>query len=606
MAYDDLHAFVARLEAAGELVRITTPVSAHLEITEIADRVSKGPAGRNKALLFENVEGSAMPVLINAYGSARRMAWALGVDDLEDLRRNLAAVIDPRLPRGLRAMAGRGLGLLGALRSIGLGPKRVRQGKARCQQVIITDNPSLDMLPIPTCWPEDGGPFITLPQVITRDPATGQRNVGMYRLQKVDERTLMMHWQRHKGGAEHEREARAMNLPRIPVAVALGGDPAAMWCGSAPLPPGIDEYLLAGWLRGKPVPFVKCITQNLEVPADAEIVIEGYLDPNDQRPEGPFGDHTGFYTPQDLFPAMHITAITHRRDPIFPTTVVGKPPMEDAWMGKATERLFLPLMQLFMGEILDVNMPAEGVFHNLVIVSLKPRFPGHAQKVMYGLWGLGLMMLAKGLVVVDGDVNVHDLDAVASAVLNNVDWQRDATVVDGAVDQLDHSAIFDSYGGKIGVDATRKPDRAQPALSRTLDRAGLDRLAGVHAWTTVKDGVLIAAIDKTHLPIADAYEALWTLAPGYNLVLLDESVDVHNLSDVAWRTLGNVDWRRDILIQKGGIDHFAKGATPACVGIDATSKGPRDGHPRGWPVEIEMSAEIKQRVDEKWAAYGID
>lgn len=606
MAYHDLHAFVARLEAAGELVRISTPVSPHLEITEITDRVSKGPAGRNKALLFENVEGSSMPVLINAYGSPRRMAWALGVDDLEDLRRNLAKLIDPRLPKGKRAMAARGLGLLGALRSVGLGPKRVRQGKALCQQVIITENPSLDRLPILTCWPGDGGPFITLPQVITRDPATGQRNVGMYRLQKVDERTLMMHWQRHKGGADHEREARALQKPRIPVAVALGGDPAEMWCGSAPLPPGIDEYLLAGWLRGKPVSLVKCITQNLEVPADAEIVIEGYLDPNEQRPEGPFGDHTGFYTPQDLFPVMHVTAITHRRDPIYPTTIVGKPPMEDYWMGKATERLFLPLMQLFLGEIVDVNMPAEGVFHNLVIVSIKPRFPGHAQKVMYGLWGLGLMMLAKGFIIVDADVNVHDLDAVAEAVLRNADWKRDATVVDGPVDQLDHSAIRDSYGGKIGVDATRKPDRAPVEAGDRLDRTGLDRLPGVRAWTAVKDGVLIAAIDKTHLPVAEAYEALWALAPGYNLVLLDESVDVHNLSDVAWRALGNVDWRRDILIQNGGIDHFAAPGVPSCIGIDATAKGPRDGHPRGWPDEIVMSDEVKRLVDEKWAQYGID
>jgi len=606
MAYDDLHAFVSRLEAAGELVRITTPVSPHLEITEIADRVSKGPAARNKALLFENVEGSSMPVLINAYGSARRMAWALGVDDLEDLHHNLAKLIDPRLPKGMRAMAGRGWDLLGALRSIGLGPKRVRQGKARCQQVINAHNPSLDTLPIPTCWPEDGGPYITLPQVITRDPATGQRNVGMYRLQKVDDRTLMMHWQRHKGGADHEREARAMKLPRIPVAVALGGDPAAMWCGSAPLPPGIDEYLLAGWLRGKPVPFVKCITQNLEVPADAEIVIEGYLDPNDQRPEGPFGDHTGFYTPQDTFPTMHVTCITHARNPIYPTTVVGKPPMEDYWMGKATERLFLPLMQLFMGEIVDVNMPAEGVFHNLVIVSMKPRFPGHPQKIMYGLWGLGLMMLAKGFVIVDEDVNVHDLDTVAEAVLQNVDWRRDATVVDGAVDQLDHSAIRDSYGGKIGVDATRKPDRKPPTPHEPLDRAGLDRVPGLRAWNTVKDGVLIAAIDKTHLPPAEAYETLWALAPGYNLVLLDAGNDVHNLSDVAWRALGNVDWRRDILIQNGGIDHFATDDGRACIGIDATTKDARDGHPRGWPVEIEMSDAIKQLVDEKWAQYGID
>jgi len=604
MAYADLRAFITRLETEGELVRITAPVSPHLEITEITDRVSKGPAAQNKALLFENVEGSTMPVLINAYGSARRMALALGVDELEDLRRNLGKLIDLRLPQDLRGMAGRGIDLLGALRSVGLGPSRVRQGKAPCQEVIITDDPSLDLLPIPTCWPEDGGPYITLPQVITRDPVTGARNVGMYRLQKYDSRTLGMHWQRHKGGAEHEREARAVQKDRIPCAIALGGDPAQTWCGSAPLPPNIDEYLLAGWLRGQPVPFVKCITQDIEAPANAEIVIEGYVDPNEHRLEGPFGDHTGFYTPPDPFPVFHVTAITHKRGAIYPTTVVGKPPMEDYWMGKATERLFLPLMQLFQGEIADVNMPAEGVFHNLVVVGLKPRFPGHAQKVMYGLWGLGLMMLSKGFVVVDADVNVHDLDAVAAAVLANVDWRRDVTVIDGPVDQLDHSAIRDSYGGKIGVDATRKPDRAPVEIAPPPAEA-ITAAVG-ESWHSPRDGVVLVAVDKAQRPVREVFDAIWDAAPEVNIVALDSFVDVQNLSDAAWRALGNVDWRRDIVIRGGPIDHFAGDDGPrGQIGIDATIKTAEDGHPRGWPVEIVMSEEVRRRVDEKWPEYGI-
>ncbi len=605
MAYADLREFVQRLEAEGELVRITTPVSAHLEITEITDRVSKGPAARNKALLFEHVEGSTMPVLINAFGSARRMALALGVDDLETVRHRLAKLIDLRLPSGLGGMVGRGTELLGALRSLGLGPKTVRN--APCQEVVITENPSLDLLPIPTCWPHDGGPYITLPQVITRDPLTGARNVGMYRLQKFDGQTLAMHWQRHKGGAEHEREAREAQKPRIPVAVVLGGDPAQMWCASAPLPPNIDEYLLAAWLRGKPVPFVKCVSQDLEVPANAEIVIEGYLDPNEHRMEGPFGDHTGFYTPPDLFPVMHVTAITHRANPIYPTTVVGKPPMEDYWMGKATERLFLPLMQLFMGEIRDVNMPAEGVFHNLVIVSIKPRFPGHAQKIMYGLWGLGLMMLAKGFVIVDEDVDVHDLDAVTEAVLHNVDWRRDVTVVDGAVDQLDHSAIRDSYGGKAGVDATRKPDRTPP-VREPVPAEAAERITALLGtpWTTYRDAVLVAALDRAR-PVRDVLRALWEIVPDYSLVAVDANVDVCDVRDVAWRVLGNVDWRRDMQVSGGGIDHFADDDGPrGQIALDATTKGPAEGHPRGWPEEIEMSAEIVQRVNERWASYGID
>ncbi len=603
MAYADLRDFLARLEAEGELVRISVPVSAHLEITEITDRVSKGPAAGNKALLFENVAGSAMPVLINAFGSPRRMALALGADDLEDLRHRLGKLIDPRLPQGMGAMVKRGSEMLAALRSIGLGPSRVH--RAPCQEVVITEDPSLDLLPILTCWPEDGGPYITLPQVITRDPVSGARNVGMYRLQKFDGRTLGMHWQRHKGGADHEREARAHQQERIPCAIALGGDPAQMWCSSAPLPPGIDEYLLASWLRGKPVPFVKCITQDIEAPANAEIVIEGYVDLSDRRGEGPFGDHTGFYTPPDYFPVFHVTAITHKRGAVYPATVVGKPPMEDYWMGKATERLFLPLLQLFQGEIADYAMPAEGVFHNLIIASLAPRYPGHAQKVMYGIWSIGLMMLSKAVIIVDADVNVHDPAAVAEAVLGNVDWRRDITLVDGPVDQLDHSAIQDSYGGKIGVDATRKPQRPPAPPPAPLPAAALTALLG-NRWHSPHPGLLLIGVDKAERPVREMFEAIWALVPEASIVALDSFVDVRRLPEVAWRALGNVDWRRDIVVRGGPVDHFAGDGLRGQIGVDATTKGADDGHPRGWPQEIAMSEEIVRLVDEKWASYGIE
>lgn len=487
MAFRDLRDFIRELDRRGELVRVQTPVDPELEITEITDRVSKAPAAQNKALLFESVKSSNMPVLINAFGSAARMALALNVNDLEQLHHDLARTIDLKLPQGMGAAIDRGRDLWGVLKSIGLGPKIVKT--APVQDVVVTGPPLLSKLPILKCWPLDGGKYITLPQVITRDPVTNVRNVGMYRLQVKDDRTLMMHWQRHKGGAEHERVARDAHQPRIPCAIALGGDPASMWSASAPLPPNIDEYLLAGYLRGRPVEFVKCVSQPIEAPANAEIVIEGYVDPNEHELEGPFGDHTGFYTPADRFPIFHVTAITHRADAIYPTTIVGKPPMEDYWMGKATERLFLPLLRLFLGEVVDYNMPAEGVFHNLVIVSIKKRFPGHPQKVMFGIWGLGLMMLTKAIVVVDEHVNVHDLREVAWRVLGNVDWRRDVTIVEGAVDQLDHSAVRDSFGGKIG--------------------------------------------------------------------------------------------------------------------IDATAKGPLDGHPRGWPTEIEMDPAIKALVDRRWKEYGL-
>jgi 4-hydroxy-3-polyprenylbenzoate decarboxylase len=473
MAFHSLQEFVARLEERGQLKRISAPVSAELEITEITDRVSKGLPGGNVALLFENVRGHDLPVLINAYGSAQRMAWALGVNNLDELGHRLSELLEPRLPQGLGDAVDRAAGLWGALRSVGLRPRLIKD--APCQEIVHTADSSLNMLPILKCWPKDGGRYITLPQVITRDPATHIRNVGMYRLQQTGSRTLAMHWQRHKGGAEHERVAREQKKETIPAAIALGGDPAQTWCASAPLPPDIDEYLLAGWLRGSPVQFVRAITQPIEVPAEADIVIEGYVDPNEHKPEGPFGDHTGFYTPVELFPVFYVTAITRRRDAIYPATVVGRPPMEDYWMGKATERLFLPLIRLFQSEIVDINMPAEGVFHNMVIVGVKKRFPGHPRKVMYGLWGLGLMMLSKAIVVVDHDVNVHDLSEVAWRVLGNVDWQRDVVIVEGPVDDLDHSAVRPALGGKIGIDATAKgPEdghpRGWPEEIRMLDQ----------------------------------------------------------------------------------------------------------------------------------------
>ncbi len=603
MAYADLHAFIARLEAAGELIRVREPVSARWEITEIADRVSKGAPARNKALLFENVQGAQMPVLINALGSERRMAWALGVETLDELRANLARLLDPKPPQGLRAGLRRGREMLGALRSVGLRPRRVR--RAPCQQVVITENPSLDALPILTCWPDDGGPFITLPQVITRDPRTGQRNVGMYRLQKYDARTLGMHWQRHKGGADHEREARAQGLHRIPCAIVLGGDPAQMWAASAPLPPNMDEYMLAGWLRGKPVPFVRAVTQPLDVPANAEIVLEGYVDITDQRTEGPFGDHTGYYTPQDLFPTFHLTAITHRRDAIYPTTVVGKPPMEDYWMGKATERLFLPLFQLFQPEVQDYAMPAEGVFHNLLILSMTPRYPGHAQKVIYGVWSTGLMMLTKAVIVVDADVDVHDPVAVADAVLTNVDWRRDVTRVTGAVDQLDHAAIWDSYGGKIGVDATRKPNRPAHAFA-PLDVDALTARIGA-SWHSPRAGLVLLGVEKSARSVRETLAALWSVAPDWNAVALDADVDLRDLREVAWRALGDVDWWRDAVFHPAPPDPFAPLDKPrGAIGLDATTKGTADGHLRGWPQPVRMSDEVRRLVSEKWARYGLE
>jgi 4-hydroxy-3-polyprenylbenzoate decarboxylase len=451
MAFADLREFVGHLEKAGQLRRVTAPVSRDLEITEITDRVSKGPAEANVALLFENVQGFSTPVLINAFGSAQRMAAALGVEQLDDLGARVAKLLDLRMP-GTFFEKLRKLGDLFDLAKAG--PKRV--SSAPCQEVVDTANPSLAQLPILTCWPGDAGRYITLPLVFTRDPVTGARNVGMYRLQVFDDRTLGMHWQMHKGSAEHERVAVETGRPLMEVAIALGGDPVAIYSGSAPLPPGVDEMVFSGWLRGAGVPMVRAKTVDVDVPAGAEYVLEGYVDPTERRVEGPFGDHTGYYSLAREYPVFHLTALTHRKNPIYPTTVVGRPPQEDYWLGKATERIFLPIIKLLLPEVVDMNMPAEGVFHNLVIVSIRKRYPGHARKVMYALWGLGLMMLAKTIVVVSERVNVHDLSEVAWRATGNIDPKRDVVLLDGPMDDLDHAALRHRFGGKMGIDATEK------------------------------------------------------------------------------------------------------------------------------------------------------
>jgi len=451
-AFRDLREFAAHLERAGRLRRVTAPVSRDLEITEITDRVSKSAVDRNVALLFERVEGFDMPVLVNAFGTADRMAAALGVAQLDELGERVAKLLDLKLP-GTFAERLAKLGTLFDL--VKAGPRHLT--RAPCQEVVETTAPSLAALPVLRCWPADGGRYITLPAVFTRDPRTGQRNVGMYRLQVFDERTLGMHWQTHKGGAEHHRVAEeAATTERMPVAIALGGDPAMIYAAAAPLPPGVDEVVFAGWLRGEGVELVRCVTNDLEVPAHAEIVLEGYVDPRERRLEGPFGDHTGYYSLARDYPVFHLTAVTRRARPIYPTTIVGRPPQEDYWLGKATERLFLPIIRMVLPEVIDMNMPAEGIFHNLVIVSIRKRYPGHARKVMAALWGMGLMMLAKTIVVVSEHVNVHDLSEVAWRATGNIDPKRDLVLLEGPMDDLDHAALRHRFGGKLGIDATEK------------------------------------------------------------------------------------------------------------------------------------------------------
>jgi len=449
MAYSDLRDFIRALDKNYELKRIGFEVDPHLEITEFADRSVKGGG---PALLFEKPKESDIPVLINAFASMRRMELALEVNSVEEVAARISEYLQMRMPEGLIGK----IKMLPKLAEVGaFFPKIVKDGD--CKEVVHTDNFSLEELPVLHCWPADGGPFITLPMVFSKNPDTGKRNCGMYRMQIYDERTTGMHWQTHKQGAEHYRRLKKEGKQaRMDVSVAIGSDPATMYSAILPLPPDLDEMMIAGFLRGKPVEMVKSETNDIEVPANAEIVLEGYVELGEQRREGPFGDHTGYYSLEDDYPVFHVTCMTRRKHPIYATTIVGPPPMEDFYMGKAIERIFLPLMRMQLPEVRDICMPAEGIFHNMILVSIRKSYPLHARKVMHAIWGLGQAMFSKCIVVVDEDVDVQNVSETAWRALNNIDPQRDIDFVMGPIDSLDHASRLPNFGSKMGVDATRK------------------------------------------------------------------------------------------------------------------------------------------------------
>lgn len=547
MAHDGLRAFVRVLEREGELVRVAREVDPHLEIAEIADRVMKsgGPA-----LLFENVKGSRFPLLINAYGSRKRMSLALGVADLEEHARAIGELVHTRAPKSARELAEMAQKLPQLATAV---PRKA--SRAPCQEVVKTgDDVDLFALPVMTTWPDDGGPFFTLPNVITKDPESGARNIGMYRMQRIDRNTTAMHWQVHKTGARHFRRAKELGK-RLEVAVAFGGDPALTYAATAPLPDGIDEWMFAGFLGGKSVEYVRCKTVDLEVPAGADFVLEGYVDPSEEPfAEGPFGDHTGYYTPVEPFPRFHVTAITHREDAIYPSTLVGPPPMEDAWLGKATERLFLPLLRMIFPEVVDMNLPVEGAFHNLVLISIKKQYPHHASRIAHGLWGSGQMSFSKVICVLDEDVDVQNTAEVAWRLLANLDPKRDISFVDGPVDQLDHGANQALWGGKMAIDGTKKwPEegytRAWPEVCVQSDAVkarvdsiwhelGIGPLATPRATHTAPRENLKPRLEEradVRSSHASANRAMFNqIAPTYDLLNRIMSLGI----DKRWRTRG--------------------------------------------------------------------
>ncbi|MCX7980865.1 MAG: menaquinone biosynthesis decarboxylase [Bacteroidia bacterium] len=608
-----LGAFVEKLEKAGELRRIKVPVSPRLEITEITDRITKA---RGPALLFENT-GTEFSLLINAYGSERRMALALGVEKLEAVSERLMRLFQALT--GPKASLWEKLTLLPKLGEVaGYLPRKRRGRRAPCQEVVYLGKEArLSRLPILTCWPEDGGPFITLPIVHTYHPETGHRNVGMYRIQVYDDYTTAIHWQLHKVSRRHYEAWKAAGQ-KMPVAIALGGDPAYTYAATAPLPENVDEYILAGFLRRQPVELVPCLTQPMEVPADADIVIEGYVDPTEPlRIEGPFGDHTGYYSLPDYYPVFHVTAITHRRKAIYPATIVGIPPQEDAWLGKATERIFLtPLRLTFLPELVDMELPIEGVFHNMAIVSIQKEYPGQGMKAIHTLWGAGQLMLTKIAVVVDKEVNLRDYWAVAQAVAQNADLRTDVVFSQGPIDVLDHACSQMGFGGKLGIDGTRKlPEERllppitypQPEIAALqaevlqrdfpeLREANLRLIErGIPVWigTFVKyrphHGLVLGEVLAKHPAFAGIK---W-------IVLLDGEMPIQDLGDVFWRFANNTDVRRDsrLVVDESGRPHLI---------LDASTKMPDlDGFTRPWPNVIVMDEETIQKVDSRWEAYGL-
>jgi 4-hydroxy-3-polyprenylbenzoate decarboxylase len=636
--------WIQTLEAAGELVRIREYVNPHLEIAEITDRISKhdGPA-----LLFENT-GTPFPVLINSMGSEKRMAMALGVQNLDDIGKEIENLFHQIA--GPKESIFEKLKLLPTLNSIGSWMPKVVSGRGDCQQVVIK-NPDITKFPVLKCWPEDGGPFLTLPIIHTKDPNTGIRNVGLYRMQVFSPTLTAMHWHRHKVSARHFNEYKKLGK-KMPVVVALGGDPAYSYCATAPLPDGVDEYMLAGFLRRKKVSLVQCLTQDAQVPDDADIIIEGYIDPEEEFIlEGPFGDHTGYYSLADYYPRFHITCITHRKDAVYPATIVGIPPQEDAWLGKATERIFLmPIKMTMVPEIVDMNLPVEGVFHNLVIVKIKKDFPGQAIKVMHSLWGAGQMMFTKMMIVVDGDVNIHDPMAVAKYVSENFNAETDVMFTQGPVDVLDHSCSVMAFGGKIGIDGTRKLPEEQPVAEPVSNTSKQPNPVPVGSISKQPNPVPVSSTSKQPVPVGSSrtqidFQRIKNIFPeikevntslfekGISLVFiaieknrknhireigeklaamdsfknvktiifLDHSVNVNDTADAVWRFSNNVDPKRDhqVVLPK------TEGEVPHLL-LDATRKTKAlDGFQRDWPNILASDERTMDRVDEIWDKLGL-
>jgi 4-hydroxy-3-polyprenylbenzoate decarboxylase len=607
MAYKNLQEFIDKLEKEGELKRISVPVDIHLEISEITDRVSKT---RGSALLFENT-GYDFPLLINAFGSEKRMCLSLGVDSLDE--------ISGQITKLMKGLTGPKAGLMDKLKMLPLlsevsswMPKQTG-GKGACQE-IINRNPDLAKLPVITCWPHDGGPYITLPVVHTIDPETKIRNVGMYRMQVFDKNTTGMHWQLHKNSARHFHEYKKLGS-KMPVSVTLGGDPVYTYAATAPMPDNMDEYMLAGFLRKKKVELVKCITNDIYVPADADFVLEGYVDPAEELIlEGPFGDHTGFYSLADYYPKFHVTCITHRKNAIYPTTIVGVPPQEDEWLGKATERIFLsPIQMTMLPEVVDMVMPVEGVFHNIAIVKIKKSYAGQGRKVAHSLWGAGQMMFNKVMIVLDRDIDISDYKAVLKVINQAVDPGNDVFMAKGPVDVLDHASRKFGYGGKLGIDATDKlPEEVETLITEDIfvqvDVEGIKKaFPEIHHIndTLVKTGLLILAVKKSkqgHVKWLHHSLLKKGLVKNIKFIIYTEHViDLKHFGDIAWRVANNIDPAQDCY-----YTYDAGGNQMYGLAIDGTRKYPElDGFEREWPNTVVHNEETIKKVDEIWGSLGL-
>ena len=614
MAYKNQQEFIAALEKAGELVRIKTYVDPKLEIAEITDRISKSGNG-GKALLFENT-GYDFPVLMNAYGSEKRMCMALGVNHLDDVAHQIESLF--KLLSSPKEGILDKLKLLPKLGEFASWMPKVKKGRGECQEVVMNE-PDITKLPVITCWPKDGGPFVTLPVIHTKDPNTNARNVGMYRMQVFGPTLTGMHWHKHKVSAKHFAEYKKLNK-RMPVAVALGGDPAYAYSATAPLPENVDEYMLAGFLRKKKVELVKCITQpDVEVPADADFIIEGYVDPNDELIwEGPFGDHTGYYSLPDWYPKFHITAITHKKNAVYPATIVGIPPQEDAWLGKATERIFLaPIKMTMVPEIMDMDMPIEGVFHNLVITKIKKDYAGQGQKVMNAMWGAGQMMFNKILVLADEKVTIQNYLELAQTVFKNLNPATDIYFSTGPMDVLDHSCSKLGFGGKMCIDGTTKHDEetddnykavnTKYDISEAFLKEKFNEISSVNTSLLAKQiPCLLIAVEKNRKGhIKELHEQICALdeISGIKMILyVEHTVDAHDLATALWRFCNNLDPKRDHQLSKRSTGP----GYVSCAGFDGTRKTKEhDDFHRDWPNIIVADEATIHSVDEKWESLGL-